>query len=203
MVIRAKERRGGDIDSNKQLRLLRLLLEAGANADAPRKELVQEHLDVESPHDDPRSAGFISSVRCVPRRETPLLMAIRTGQHDVVRMLVSHGADPYASKYHYGKEVEKTALEMAIAAGPEMMDALQCKWESRYFSLFPAQVRRNIFIALCIATRQAWPLPPELLHVIFTKIASPPFPKLAKEASKVKVDKGGDLGCVDDDEEGV
>lgn len=165
---------------NNQLRLLLLLLEAGADVHARRYELVQEHVEVESPTDDPRDDRFVSSVRCVPRKESPLLLAIRVGRPDIVRMLLAFGADPSVCKYEYGKEVQKTAEQMAADAGPEMVEALTGKWEPRHHSLFPSRVRRSVFTTLCVAKRQQWHLPPELVYVIIGWLVRPPFPLIKK-----------------------
>jgi len=179
MIISGKQRGKSEDPKMKtnQLRVLLLLLEAGADVNAVRKELVQEHVEVESPTDDPRDGGFIPSVRCVPRRETPVHQAIRLGRPDIVRMLVSHGANPNSCQYTYGAET-KSAHEMAAAAGPEMVEALQCQWAPKHHQLYAAQVRGRIFTALCIAKREKWPLDPELLHLVLYWIASPPFPCL-------------------------
>jgi len=160
------------------MRVLILLIEAGADVNAKRSELVQEQVDVESPTDDPRDDSFISSVRCVPRCETPIIQAIRLGHPDIVRVLVSHGANPDASPFTYGKEPPKSAHEMATAAGPEMVEALQCRWTPQHHRFYSAQVRRQIFTTLCVAKREKWPLDPELVQLICHWIASPPFPCL-------------------------
>ncbi|KAL6071212.1 hypothetical protein QOT17_006452 [Balamuthia mandrillaris] len=163
------------------LRVIALLLQAGAEIDAQRKELVQEHVEVNSPTDDPRDPAFIPSVRCVPRTETPLLQALRLGCADLVRLLVAHGADTSAT-YLYGEEAPRSALQMALdfdsrgggeEKGGEMVAALRCRWEPQYSALYPEEVRARLFTTLCMAKRLAWPLPAELLHLILRWVASP------------------------------
>lgn len=179
-VIGSRRGKDKEKDTKERLRLMMLLLDAGADINNERKELVQEHVEVESPTDDPREDGYIPSVRCIPRRETPLLMAIRLGLAEEARLLVLRGADTSA-KYHYGKET-KTAEELA-AGNEELLAALHCKWQPQYHRLYPASVRQSIFTALCVIKRQAWPLPVELVHQIFQWVATPPA---AKDTEKVK-----------------
>jgi len=155
-------------DKEDRLKVILLLLEAGANPNAQRRELVNVYS---------KEQGW----RNIPTKDTPILLAIRLNLPNIVRVLVSHGADTSAT-YHYGTEQPPvTAAERAAKAGPEMVEALRCRWEPQYHRYYPALVRQRIFTILCVAKKQKWGFDPELVLLICQWAA---FPTCYKEAPK-------------------
>ena len=142
----------------KLLLVITLLIDLGADIDAYRKELVQE----------------FNPMRRGPRRETAFLQVIRLRQLNLVRLFRSYGADISAT-YKYFDSPDKSAYELAAEAGQETLKALQCVWEPRYHSFYAAGVRQDIFVALCVAKREQWPLPREVLYMVLQWIGCPPF----------------------------
>jgi len=134
-------------DSDASLALAALLLAHGANVNAVRKDL--KHVSVPRPlpskskskskkapmyTDDPHGSDFIPTVKCVPKTETPLHLAIKSKDARLITLLLCCGADRSAvSKFgeestsceklcrEQGEESKKllVLLQSDAAWGPE------------------------------------------------------------------------------------
>lgn len=152
------------------LAMCALLLARGADVNAIRKDLKQEHTGVDSPTDDPRDDSFVPSVRCVPIRETALHIAIQKQHVNLTTLLVCAGADASIPRNFYSGDLgdaendwSDTSAEELCNKDAELLKALKTEWTPETHHLFPADVRASVEAALIIARRQEWPLPDTVL----------------------------------------
>jgi len=142
------------------LAMVALLLARGANIDAVRISTAREHLDVDSPTDDPRDPDYICSVRCIKVKETPVHIAIRDKNTNLLVMLVCAGAD--VGQPRVRGEVSTTTTELC-SGNDELTTALKAEWTPETHHLFPPKVQESLKAAMLIARRQKWPLPDAVL----------------------------------------
>lgn len=152
------------------LAMCALLVARGANLNAVREDLDQVESGADSPTDDPREDGFVSSVICVPVTETALHMAIRNKAPDLVVLLVCAGADASIQRC-YGEA--KATCEDLCNGDAELLKALKAEWNQDTHMLFPPAVRKSVEAVLLIARRQQCPLPDTVLFQVCGMAAVP------------------------------
>lgn len=153
-----------------------LLIARGAEVNSWRKCLDQRDSGERGDTDDPRDDGFVSSVVCVPIRETALHLALRKKHEGLVTLLACAGAD--ASLVREDGEERQTCEEMC-GEDEKLLKAVRAEWTPETHHLFPTDVRSSVEAALMIARRQDWPLPSNLLFDICALAVSPGDPMLA------------------------
>jgi len=144
--------------------MVALLIAKGAQLNAVRKELIQEEAGLESPTDDPREEGFVSSVVCVPVEETALHVAIGIRNTDIMTVLVCSGAHRDIPKVR-GRDA--ISPEELCGGDEALLRALRAEWSPEQHHLFPPDVRERVKAALLIAQRQQWNLPDTVLFQAF------------------------------------
>lgn len=149
--------RGGDVA------MAALLIARGANVNSWRRSLEQRDSGETGETDDPREAGFVSEVVCVPIRETPLHLALRKRHDGLVTLLACAGADPSLER---ADGDQRQTCEELCEEDVTLLRALRAEWTPETHHLFPAEVRSSVEAALMIAKRQEWPLPSNLLFEI-------------------------------------
>jgi ankyrin repeat protein len=142
------------------LAMVALLLARGANVDAIRVSLDREQLAVDSPTDDPRDPEFVCSVRCIQVKESPIHIAIRRKNANLLLMLVCAGAD--VCKPRVRGDVNISSVELC-GGDEELLSALNAEWKPETHHLFPQEVQESVKTALLIAQRQKCPLPEAVL----------------------------------------
>jgi ankyrin repeat protein len=145
---------------NGNLAMVALLLARGANVDAVRVSLEREQLEVASPTDDPRDPDFISSVRCVMVKETPVHIAINLKNANLLLMLVCAGADFNTPR---SRDDVNTSTVALCNSNEELLTALKAEWSPETHHFFPPEVQESVKTAMMIARRQKWPLPDTVL----------------------------------------
>ncbi|CAK0896218.1 unnamed protein product [Prorocentrum cordatum] len=127
--------------STPDLAMCALLIARGADLNVMREDLDQVASGVESPTDDPREDGFVSSVICVPVKETALHMAIRNRAQDLVVLLVCAGANASLQRC-YGDV--KTSCEDLCNGDEDLLKALSTEWSQDAHMLFPPAVQKSV-----------------------------------------------------------
>jgi len=152
------------------LAMCSLLLSHGAHVNILREDLEHVSSDVQSPTDDPRGPGFVSSVVCVPMQETALHIAIAAKNVELVALLVCAGADLSCSRLR-GSE-SSSCVE--LCQGDEaLLQALDAEWSPKTHRHFSSEIKAQVVATLMAAKRQQWPLNTPLLHRICAFIATP------------------------------
>lgn len=158
------------------LAMVALLLARGANVNAVRVSLDREQLEVDSPTDDPRDPDWVCSVRCLKVQETPVHIAIRQKNANLLLMLVCAGGD--VSQPRTRGDVTTSTTEMC-SDNKELLTALKAEWTPETHHLFPSQVQESLKTALLIAQRQKWSLPDAVLFKALAMATSPGSPASA------------------------
>lgn len=154
---------------NGDLAMCALLLARGANVNAICKRTEHHANPVESPTDDPRSEGFVSSVICKEVEETALHVALRSKHSELVTLLRCSGADAMPLR----RDGESTSCVELCGDDETLIQALQAEWSPEKHHLFPAEVRESVKTALLIAQRQKWPVPETVLFKVCAMFAAP------------------------------
>jgi len=159
----------------KALDLVVLLLAEGADANAVATQLDQVDSGRVGTTDDPREDGFVSSVECVPVRETALHCAVLADQVDIVRTLLAAGADKRAPRVHGGKEEATDTLAARLDESGKLTKALQtsARWSPESHLYFSEKLREQVRTVLLVAKSAGWSLPEDALHQIFVALAAP------------------------------
>jgi len=110
-------------------------------------------------------------------KETPVHLAIRQKNANLLLMLVCAGAD--VSKARVRGDVSTSPAELCNG-NEELLAALSAEWTPETHHLFPSEVQESVKTALLIARRQKWPLPDA---VLFRALAMATGPGLAAAAS--------------------
>jgi len=152
--------------------LVGLLLAEGADPNAEAERLEQRPSGAKSPHDDPRAAGFKSSVKCVAVRETALHMAVRNKDVDLVRALLVGGADASALRV-IGDGQGQTAHELC-KGNAQLEGALKTAggWTPETHQYFGEELKERVRTVLLTAKANDWALPDDAMHAIFTELAA-------------------------------
>lgn len=153
-----------------------LLIARGADVNLRRKCLEQRDSGVRGDTDDPRDDDFVSSVVCVPVRETAMHLALRKKHEGLVTLLACAGADTSLLREDGG---ERQTCEEMCGEDETFLKALRAEWTPETHHLFPTDVRSSVEAALMIAKRQDWPLPSNLLFDICALAVSPGDPMAA------------------------
>merc|ERR1711988_58676 len=163
------------IDCNS-LDLVMLLLAEGADPSAKAKWLDQVDSGRVGTTDDPRAAGFESSVVCVPVQETALHRALLNGNADMVRALLAVGADQSIDREH-GMQKESTGalaarLDQQNGKGDTLCEALKTTagWTPENHKFFSKQLQEQVRTVLLVAKAAGWSLPDDALHKIFAAL---------------------------------
>mmetsp|Transcript_93324 Transcript_93324/g.156831 ORF Transcript_93324/g.156831 Transcript_93324/m.156831 type:complete len:578 (+) Transcript_93324:298-2031(+) len=149
--------------SNEQsLQLVDVLLRGGADPNAIRQRTEQvEKKNYKCVTDDPREDGYVSPVRCVPVKETPLHIALRIKALSLARKLVLAGARADIP-FQFGKKATPTA-ELCPKGRTGILYPL---WTPEQHDLFPRPVQEAMR-SLLLCTLPKRPLPVDLIMVLF------------------------------------
>lgn len=161
------------------LDLVMLLLAEGADPSMLAEWLDQTDSGRRGTTDDPRAAGFESSVICIPVSETALHRALRKKNTDVVRALLAAGADQSIDRSR-GNEKESTGalaarLDKESGDGSALCDALKTTagWTPENHKFFSRQLQEQVRTVLLVAKAAGWSLPDNALHKIFAALTAP------------------------------
>lgn len=162
------------------LEIVLLLLAEGADPNALARRLAHEDSGQVGTTDDPRDAGYVSPVKCVPVCETALHRAVLAGWIDGVRALLAAGADRNIKRV-YGEQSESTDELVARAA---IKDVLRCElsnalltsagWSQDNHKYFSTALREQVRTVLLVAKAANWALDRDALSQIFVALAARP-----------------------------
>jgi len=155
-----------------------LLLAEGADPNAIASRLDQVDSGQRGTTDDPRAEGFVSSVRCVPVRETALHRALKAKQPEMVRALVAAGADATIPRSWDAKEesTNDVAARLDGAQDGPLTEALRTTagWTPENHKYYSGQLREQVRTVLLVAKASGWMLPDDALFNIFAALAKAP-----------------------------
>eukprot|EP01090_Pellita_catalonica_P007815 TRINITY_DN18415_c0_g1_i1.p1 TRINITY_DN18415_c0_g1~~TRINITY_DN18415_c0_g1_i1.p1 ORF type:complete len:372 (+),score=58.82 TRINITY_DN18415_c0_g1_i1:61-1176(+) len=142
------------------------LLDHGANVNAVRSRLQQDKVPKPdwAVSDDPRDGKYHSGLETYKVTETPLHIAVRNKSARLISVLISRDANRDIL-WHKGDE---SLTVWQLCEGDKGLErAVRGKWSKETHRYHPESTRKAIFTILLIANSQKWPLPPELLYLIF------------------------------------
>jgi len=165
------------IDS-KKLDLVLLLLAEGADPNAIASRLDQVDSGERGTTDDPRAEAFVSSVRCVPVRETALHRALQAKQPEMVRALLATGADQTVPRSWDNTDESTSDLAARVdgAHDGELTEALRSSagWTPENHKYYSEKMREQVRTVLLVAKASSWTLPDDALFQIFAALAKAP-----------------------------
>ena len=159
------------IASALSVEMVELLLEYGANVNAINQFIDNVHLkDVKSPTDEPRDERFISSIQCVPTKQTPLHIAIRANRIDIVLTLLAHGADPNILRTRVLEEEQQEQQScLDLCESEEMKSVFTHGWSPKIHKHYPKSKKDIVMQVLLVAKRNSWKLSNDILYIICNK----------------------------------
>lgn len=107
----------------------------------------------------------ITNVHNKPVYLTPLHIAIKSGNTELIKILISAGANRSISLV---RGMIDTDVWELCGDNRILVEALKYSWSTDFHKYFPKRVRNAIFCVMLIAKRQRWGFDPPIMHHLFS-----------------------------------